>query len=73
MVLDYNISMGGVDLVDMLIALYTTEIMVKKRWYLKMMTWKIKHILISAKLMGGYFIILIVISKQFHNRPKIIV
>lgn len=42
MVLDYNTSMGAVDLADMLIALYTTKIMVKKRLYLKMMTGKIK-------------------------------
>ena len=37
---DYNSSMGGIDLVDMLIAIYRTEIVSKKnppkkRWYLK--------------------------------------
>ena len=36
MVSDYNSSMGGVDLADMLIALYRTEITTKKRWYLKL-------------------------------------
>ena len=65
MVLDYNTSMGAVDLADMLIALYATKIMVKKRLYLKMMTGKIKQ---SAGLMGGYFIVLIAISKHFPNR-----
>ena len=34
-VASYNASMGGVDLVDMLIALYGTKIMTKMRWYLK--------------------------------------
>ena len=34
-VASYNASMGGVDLADMLIALYHTKIMTKKRWYLK--------------------------------------
>lgn len=36
MVSDYNSSMGGVDLADMLITLYRTEITTKKRWYLKL-------------------------------------
>lgn len=31
----YNSSMGGVDLADMLISLYRTTIISKKRWYLK--------------------------------------
>lgn len=67
MVLGYNTSMGGVDLADMLIALYGTKIMVKKRWYFKVIFthW------ISARLMGGYFIVVIVISKQFQKAIKI--
>ena len=32
---EYNSSMGGVDLADMLISLYGTTIISKKRWYLK--------------------------------------
>ena len=36
MVSDYNSSMGGVDLADMLIVLYQTEISTKKYWYLKL-------------------------------------
>ena len=36
MVSDYNTSMGVVDLADMLIALYRTTIMSKKRWCLKL-------------------------------------
>ena len=35
-VLEYNASMGGVDLADMLIELYRTRINTKKRWYLKL-------------------------------------
>lgn len=35
MVLDYNTFILGVDLTDMLVALYRTKIMVKKCWYLQ--------------------------------------
>ena len=35
LIADYNRSMGGVDLADMLISLYRTQITTKKRWYLK--------------------------------------
>ena len=35
MIKEYNRSMGGVDLADMLISLYRTKIHVQKRWYLK--------------------------------------
>ena len=45
MVSDYNSSMGGVDLADMLIALYRTEITTKKRWYLKLIFTDLTHAL----------------------------
>ena len=32
----YNQSMGGVDLADMLVSLYRTTIITRKRWYLKL-------------------------------------
>ena len=35
MIKEYNRSMGGVDLADMLISLYHTKINVRKKWYLK--------------------------------------
>ena len=35
---DYNQSMGGVDLNDMLISLYRVDIQSRKRWYLKIIT-----------------------------------
>ena len=35
---DYNQSMGGVDLSDMLISLYRVDIQSRKRWYLKIIT-----------------------------------
>ena len=35
MIADYNSSMGGVELADMVIALWRTEIVSEKRWYLK--------------------------------------
>ena len=35
MIADYNSSMGDVDIGDMLIALYRTEIVSKKQWYFK--------------------------------------
>ena len=35
MIKEYNRSMGGVDLADMLISLYRTKVNVRKRWYLK--------------------------------------
>ena len=47
-VASYNASMGGVDLADMLIALYRTKIMTKKRWYLKI----IFHIVDICKVNG---------------------
>ena len=46
MIKDYNGSMGGVDLADMLIELYRTKISTKKRWYLKL----ISHCLDIAKV-----------------------
>ena len=46
MVRDYNGSMGGVDLADMLIELYRTKFSTKKRWYLKL----IFHCLYIAKV-----------------------
>ena len=48
MVSDYNPSMGGVDLAYMLIALYRTTIVSKKRWYLKV----IFHALDICKVSG---------------------
>ena len=36
MVLQYNKSMGGVDLVNMLIAVYRTRVITQKHWYLKL-------------------------------------
>ena len=51
MVSDYSTSMGGVDLVDMLIALYRTTIMSKKRSYLKV----IFHVLDICKVNGWLF------------------
>ena len=47
-VASYNRSMGGVDLANMLIALYRTKIMTKKRWYLKI----IFHIVDICKVNG---------------------
>ena len=47
-VASYNASMGGVDLADMLIALYRTKIMTKKRRYLKI----IFHIVDICKVSG---------------------
>ena len=47
-VASYNASVGGVNLVDMLIALYHTKIMTKKRWYLKI----IFHIVDICKFNG---------------------
>ena len=38
MIRDYNQRMGGVDLSDMLIALYRVDIETRKRWYLKTIT-----------------------------------
>ena len=38
MIRDSNQSMGGVDLSDMLIALYHVDIQTRKRWYLKIIT-----------------------------------
>ena len=38
MVKEYNESMGGVDLNDMLISLYRLNIQTRKRWYLKIIT-----------------------------------
>ena len=38
MVKEYNESMGGVDLNDMLISLYRVDIQTRKRWYLKIVT-----------------------------------
>ena len=38
MVKEYNESMGGVDLNDMLISLYRMDIHTRKRWYLKIIT-----------------------------------
>ena len=35
LIADYNRSMGGIDLAEMLISLYRTQITTKKRWYLK--------------------------------------
>ena len=46
MVKDYNGSMGGVDLADMLIELYRTKMSTKKRWYLNL----IFHCLDIAKV-----------------------
>ena len=48
MVLDYSTSMEGVDLADMLIALYGTKIMDKERWYFKV----IFHALDICKING---------------------
>ena len=38
MVKEYNRSMGGVDINDMLISLYRVDIQTRKRWYLKIIT-----------------------------------
>ena len=48
MVLDYSTSMEGVDLADMLIALYGTKIMDKEGWYFKV----IFHALDICKING---------------------
>ena len=48
MVSCYNSSMGGVDLADMLISLYRTNIITKKRWYLKI----IFHLIDICKVNG---------------------
>ena len=56
MIADYNSSLGGVDLADMLIALYRTEIVSKKQW------------LISARSKVGSCIAVIVISRAFSKK-----
>ena len=38
MIKEYNKSMGGLDLNDMLISLYRVDIQTRKRWYLKIIT-----------------------------------
>ena len=48
MVLDYNTAMGDIDLADMLIALYRTKIMVKRRWHFEV----IFHALNICKING---------------------
>ena len=58
MIADYNSSLGGVDLADMLIALYRTEIVSKKQW------------LISARSKVGSCIAVIVISRAFSKKKK---
>ena len=45
---DYHSLMEGVDLHDILIALYRTKIMIKKRWYLKL----IFHMVDICKING---------------------
>lgn len=55
MVRDYNESMGGVDLADMLISLYRVDIQTRKRWYLKIITHCINICNVNAWLLYRRF------------------
>ena len=55
MVKDYNESMGGVDLNDMLISLYRVDIKTRKRWYLKIITHLINLCNVNGWLLYGRY------------------
>ena len=55
MVRDYNESMDGVDLADMLISLYRVDIQTRKRWYLKIITHCISICNVNAWLLYRRF------------------
>ena len=55
MVRDYNESMGGVDLADMLISLCRVDIQMRKRWYLKIITHCINICNVNAWLLYRRF------------------
>ena len=55
MVKEYNRSMGGVDLNDMLISLYRIDFQARKRWYLKIITHCVNICNVNAWLLYKMF------------------